>query len=150
EKDGHSVTHRFVDEGISGAAIGNRPDFQRMMAAGLVREFDVLYVMELTRIARSQADLPKSVDRLTHRGVRVIGVQDGYDSTRKGHKLQVGITGIIGEAFREMVSDKTYTALESRAKVGRPTGGRAYGYSSKHEVVEVEALIVKEIFERRA
>jgi len=57
EKDGHTITHHFEDQGISGAAIGNRPGFQQMMAVGLAREFDILYVINLTRLARSQADL---------------------------------------------------------------------------------------------
>ena len=43
--------------------------------------------MDLSRLSRSQADLPKLIDRLVHRGVRVIGVQDGYDSARRGHTL---------------------------------------------------------------
>lgn len=149
-KDGWTITHRFEDQGISGAAIGNRPGFQQMMTAGLAREFDILLVMDLSRLSRSQADLPKMVDRLTARGARVIGVQDGYDSSRKGHKMQLGISGVFGEMFRESVSDKTFAALESRAKAGRPTGGRPFGYTSKLEVVETEAAIVREIFERFA
>jgi DNA invertase Pin-like site-specific DNA recombinase len=28
EKDGHTITDRFEDQGISGAAIGNRPGFR--------------------------------------------------------------------------------------------------------------------------
>jgi site-specific DNA recombinase len=65
------------------------------------------------------------IDRLTAKGIRVVGVQDGYDSARRGHKLQAGLSGIIGEAFREMVKERTYAALESRAKEKRPAGGRA-------------------------
>lgn len=72
--------------------------------------------------------------------MRIVGVQDGYDSARKGHKLQAGLTGIIGEAFREAVAEKTYSALESRALRGAPTGGRAYGYR------EGEADTVRRIF----
>ncbi len=150
DKEGHAITHRFEDQGISGAATGNRPGFQQMIAAGLAREFDVLYVMDLTRLARSQADLAKAIDRLTAKGVRILTVQNGYDSARKGHKLQVGLEGIIGEAFREMISEKTSAALESRAKAGRPTGGRAFGYTSQNELAEAEAPIVTEIFERYA
>ena len=50
-------------------------------------------------------------------------------------------SGIIGEAFRDMVSSKTYSALESRAQRGQPTGGRAFGYR------EGEAAIVLRIFQ---
>jgi site-specific DNA recombinase len=136
ERNQATVIARFEDQGISGAAIGNRPGLQAALGAAV----DVLVVMDLTRLSRSQADLPKLIDRLVHRGVRVVGVQDGYDSARKGHKLQAGLTGIIGEAFREMVAEKTYTALESRAQAGKPTGGRAYGYRNG------EAEVVHRIF----
>jgi DNA invertase Pin-like site-specific DNA recombinase len=136
ERNAATIVARFEDQGISGAAIGNRPGLQAALAAAV----DVLVVMDLTRLSRSQADLPKLIDRLVHRGVRVIGVQDGYDSARKGHKLQAGLTGIIGEAFREAVAEKTYSALESRALRGAPTGGRAYGYR------EGEADTVRRIF----
>ncbi len=139
-KNGATVTATFEDQGISGAAIGNRPGLQ----AALTASVDVLVVMDLTRLSRSQADLPKLIDRLVHRGVRVVGVQDGYDSARKGHKLQAGLTGIIGEAFREMIAEKTYSALESRARRGAATGGVAYGYR------EGEAATVGRIFEMYA
>ena len=98
-------------------------------------------VMDLTQLSRSQADLPKLIDRLVHRGVRVVGVQDGYDSARKGHKLQAGLTGIMGEAFREMISEKTYSALESRAQRGESAGGVSYGYR------DGEAAVIRQIFE---
>ena len=71
----------------------------------------VVVAMDLSRLSRSQADLPKMIDRLTARGIRVVGVQDGYDNQRRGHKLQAGLSGIIGEAFREMVADRTHAAL---------------------------------------
>jgi site-specific DNA recombinase len=104
-------------------------------------------VTDLSRLSRSQGDLSKMIDRLVAKGIRVVGVQDGYDSSRRGHKLQAGLSGIIGEAFREMVKDRTYAALESRAKERKLTGGRAYGYRSG-KVDKGEAYIVREIFGR--
>jgi DNA invertase Pin-like site-specific DNA recombinase len=140
EANDANVVARFEDQGISGGAIGNRPGLAMLLAAPV----DVVVVMDLSRLSRSQADLPKMIDRLVHRGVRIIGVQDGYDSSRKGHKLQAGLSGIIGEAFRDMVSSKTYSALESRAQRGQPTGGRAFGYRNG------EAATVLRIFKEYA
>jgi site-specific DNA recombinase len=48
-----------------------------------------------------------------------------------------------------MVRDRTYAALESRAKDKRATGGRAYGYRDG-KVDRGEAFIVQEIFGRFA
>ena len=126
-KEGLQVVARFEDQGVSGAAIGNRPGFLAMVEAATTADFDALVVMDLTRLSRSQGDLSKVIDRLTSRGIRIIGVQDGYDNARKGHKLQAGLSGIMGEAFREMVSERTYAALESRALQGKPAGGKCYG-----------------------
>ena len=128
ERQGWQVVERFDDQGISGAALGNRQGVLRLQDAAFAGRFDLVLVTDLSRLSRSQGDLSKMIDRLVVKGVRVIGVQDGYDSARRGHKLQAGLPGIIGEAFREMVKDRTYAALESRAKEKRATGGRAYGY----------------------
>jgi site-specific DNA recombinase len=148
-RNDYSVVARFEDQGISGAAIGNRPGLQALLAGA----FDVIAVMDLSRLSRSQGDLPKIIDRLVHRGARIVGVQDGYDGARKGHKLQCGLSGIIGEAFREMCSEKTYSALESRALVGRPAGGRSYGFvpaahnGTEHIRIDpAQAEVVRRIF----
>ncbi|MBL8270749.1 recombinase family protein [Steroidobacter sp.] len=152
-KNGMKIRHKFEDQGISGAALGNRPGALKMMEAALARRFDVLLVTDLSRLSRSNGDLSKMLDRMTAKGIRIIGVQDGYDSERKGHKLQAGLSGIIGESFREMVKERTYSALESRAKAGRATGGRAYGYvpasksnSGSMEIDTTEARAVRDIF----
>ncbi len=143
------IVGKYEDQGISGAAMGNRPGLLKMQEASMARSFDVLLLADLSRLSRSQADLNKLVDRLVAKGIRIIGVQEGYDSIRKGHKMQVGLSGIVGEAFRAMVKEKTYTALETRAKEKRPTGGKSYGYSGR-EIVKEQAAVVRKIFQRFA
>lgn len=137
------------DQGVSGAALGNRPGVLKLQEAASSRRFHVVLVTDLSRLSRSQGDLSKMIDRLVAKGIRVVGVQDGYDSARRGHKLQAGLSGIIGEAFREMVKDRTYAALESRAKGKRATGGRAYGYRDG-KIDKGEAYIIQELFGRFA
>jgi len=146
---GWQVVEHFEDQGISGAALGNRPGVLRLQESAFARRVDAILVTDLSRLSRSQGDLSKMIDRLVMKGIRVVGVQDGYDSARRGHKLQAGLSGIIGEAFREMVKDRTYAALESRARGKRATGGRAYGYRDG-KVDRGEAYIVREIFGRFA
>ncbi len=149
-REGITVVRTFSDEGISGAAIGNRPGFIAMRAAGMAREFELLLVMDLSRLSRSQGDLAQTIDRLIFNGVRVVGVHDGFDTARDGHELVSGLSGIIGQQFRKMVSKKTYAALESRAKQKRPTGGKAYGYDSRGGVLEEQAKNIRVIFTRTA
>jgi DNA invertase Pin-like site-specific DNA recombinase len=158
ERAGLQVAAEFTDAAISGPAIGNRPQLQAMLNGANAAEFAVILVTDLSRLSRSNGDLSKMIDRLVARGVRVVGVQDGYDSTRRGHKMQAGLSGIIGESFREMIADRTYAAIESRAKQGRSSGGKAYGYapsvradgSKWWHTLPYEADTVRWIYEQRA
>ncbi|HET9106792.1 MAG TPA: recombinase family protein [Steroidobacteraceae bacterium] len=156
-RHGFKIVERFDDQGISGAAIGNRPGVQAMLEAARGRRFDVVLVSDLSRLSRSQGDLPRLIERLQLGGVRVVGVQDGYDSSRKGHKLQAGLAGIIGEAFRDMVKERTGSALRMRAEQGYHAGGAVFGYTvvpdgrfRRKQIDPDQAVIVREIFDRYA
>jgi DNA invertase Pin-like site-specific DNA recombinase len=141
---GWAVVLESRDEGISGAALGNRPGVRELEQAALGGALDVVLVTDLTRLSRSQGDLLKFIERLRFRHVAVIGVQDGYHSDHRTARMQAGLSGIMSEEFRAMIADRTRSALQSRAQEGRPTGGRAYGYQPG------EAEIVREIFARIA
>ncbi len=162
EQNQLTITEQFADAGISGAALGNRPGARALMEAAFAQKFDAVLVTDLSRLSRSNGDLSKMIDRLVVRNIRVIGIQDGYDSNRRGHKLQAGLAGIMGEAFRDMIKERTHGALESRAKAHRSAGGKCYGYGSEpvnegnpegqrqYVVIEEQASIVRDIFQRYA
>ena len=132
-------TGQYIDEGVSGSALGNRPGVLQAIRDGEAGRYDILLIMELGRLARSE-DLPKLIQRLRFRGIRVIGLQDGFDSLARTARMQAGMAGIMGAEFIEMISRRVHSALEMRAKEGRPTGGKAFDNPE----------IVREIFARFA
>jgi site-specific DNA recombinase len=144
-RQGWEITERYSDAHISGAAMGNRPGFLRMRADAMSGKFDVLLVADTTRLARSQ-ELAPLIDRFRFQRVRVIGVQDSFDSDAGTSDMQAGLSGIMSVEFRRMIKARTHTALESRARQKRATGGKLYGYDSQGKVVEQEAAAVREIF----
>jgi site-specific DNA recombinase len=149
----HARTHgipiaaEHTDEGISGAALGNRPGVRAALAA--LQTGDVLLVVDTTRLSRSQ-DLAPLLTRLRHRGVRVVGVLDGFDSDSKTARMQAGLSGIISEEFRASIAARTHSALDMRAREGRATGGKCYGFDNAGNVIDAEAAVVLEIFQRVA
>ena len=144
---GWTVSAEFTDEGISGAALGNRPGVQA--ALGALRPGDVLLVVDTTRLSRSQ-DLAPLLTRLRHRGVRVLGVLDGFDSDSGTARMQAGLSGIMSEEFRASIAARTHSALDMRAREARPTGGRCFGFTNSGEIEQGEAETVREIFRRAA
>jgi site-specific DNA recombinase len=136
-RHGWMITAEYSDEGISGAAFGNRPGAQAAIAASITGT--VLVVCDLTRLARSQ-ELAPLMDRVRFRGGRVIGVQDGFDSDSPTARMQAGLSGIMSDEMRASQRARTHSALELRAEAGRPTGGKAYS----------DVAIIREIFARAA
>lgn len=144
---GWAIARDFVDEAISGAAVGNRPGFLAMIAA--IGAGDVLVLSQLDRLSRSQ-DLAPLVERLRFRRVRVIGVVDGFDSEAPTARMQAGLSGLMSDELRANIRARVHMALETRAKSARPTGGRAYGYDNAGVPCEPEEAIAVEIFRRFA
>lgn len=144
QRHGLTITETFTDEGISGASFGNRPGAQALEQYALQGHCQVILVTDLTRLSRSSGDLSKFIDRMRFRKVRIVGVQDGYESNSRTARMQAGLSGIMSEEFRAMIADRTRSALSLRAEAGQSTGGRAYGYR------DGETEIVREVFSRFA
>jgi DNA invertase Pin-like site-specific DNA recombinase len=132
---GWPVASEHTDEGISGAALGNRPGLRGLL--DILKPGEALIVTDLSRLSRSQ-DLAPLITRLRHRGIRVIGAQDGYDSESRTARMQAGLSGIMSEEFRAMIADRTHSSMELRARGGERMAGKPY------ENVEV----VREIFQK--
>jgi site-specific DNA recombinase len=147
-RQGWQIVERYEDQGISGAAFGNRPGFQRMRADAMAGKFDVLLLTDCTRLARS-GELQPLIERLRYQGVRVLGVQDQFDSSTGFSDMQASMSGAMSIEFRRMIKHRTHAALMSRARAGRSAGGKAYGYR-EGKIDKGEAFIVREIFGRFA
>src|SRR5690606_3887343 len=137
----------YTDAAVSGAR-NDRPGYLRLLADA--PRFDVILVDDLTRLSRDSVEATKATRRLTFAGVRVIGVSDGLDTGRKGHKAEVGLRGLMGELYLDDLREKTHRGLMCRALDGASAGGLPYGYrvsaTGQREIREDQAEIVRPIY----
>ncbi len=137
----------FTDAAMSGTR-RDRPAYRRLLSAAA--DFDVILVDDLSRLSRDSIESAQAVKRLTFAGVRVIGVSDGVDTGRKGHKADVGLRGLMSELYIDDLRDKTHRGLTGRALAGASAGGLSYGYRvagvGLRAVDEVQAAIVRRIY----
>lgn len=150
-----SPTH-YADEAISGAK-HSRPGLDRLLADAERRLFDLLLVDDLSRLGRDMAETPRLVKLLKFWGIRLVGVSDGLDTERQGYKIEVGLRGLMAEAYLDDLADKTHRGLTGLALQGYSAGGLPYGYTSTHDghghrrqINPDQAEIVREIFTRYA
>ena len=158
--------HVYVDAGISGAEFANRPGFLRLMNALKPRPpFHVLVMSEESRLGREAIETAYALKQLVQAGVRVFFYLEDRERTLDSptDKIMLSLTAFADELEREKARQRTYDAMQRKAKAGHVTGGACFGYDNvnflgpdgKRSHVErrinpAEAAIVQRIFQLRA
>jgi len=157
-----SDDHIYTDDGISGAEFAGRPGFVRLMNA-LKPEpaFDVLIMSEESRLGREAIETAYALKQLITSGVRVFFYLEDRERTFDSptDKLLLSVTAFADELEREKARQRTYDAMQRKARAGHVTGGRVFGYSNatvaaadgsrshvERRTDEAEAAIVRRIF----
>jgi DNA invertase Pin-like site-specific DNA recombinase len=114
------VTRTFSDT-MSGAR-DDRPGLTELMA--YVRECDTVVVWKLDRLGRNTLHILETVKALTERGVTLVSVTDGIDSTTAAGRMMIGVLGSLAEYERELAKERTAlkraASRASGTKFGRP------------------------------
>lgn len=155
EREGLEIVVRFSDAAIS-AGTANRPGYQQMLAAARRHHFDVIVTEDISRLWRNRAEFGPRSAELEDLGVHLVTAV-GDDTRRDGWGLTIQLKQMIAEAARRETGYRTARGLEGKARAGKPTGGRAYGYTAAKdsgtgqlEINEAQADIVRRIFEQFA
>jgi len=119
--------HHFEDRAISGASKA-RPGYQDMLAVAERGGFDTLLVDDLSRLSRDDIETKTIIRRFKFKGLRIIGVSDGYDSDAKGEKIQSSMRGLMNEMYIDDLREKVRRGMTGQAIKGHNVGGRCYGY----------------------
>ena len=118
-----NVIKTFSDT-MSGAR-DDRPGLAELMA--YVREGDTVVVWKLDRLGRNTLHILETVKALTDRGVTLVSVTDGIDSSTAAGRMMIGVLGSLAEYERELTKERTaLKRATSRAKTtrfGRPPQG---------------------------
>lgn len=88
-----------------------------------LRPGDVLVTTKLDRLARSVSHLVELAADLTARGVDLVILDQGIDTTTPSGRLMFHMLGAIAEFERDLIRDRTRAGLAAAAARGRK-GGR--------------------------
>ena len=144
--------HIYVDIGISGRKVKNRPAFNRMLVDAKNRPlpFEAILVWKFSRFSRSRNDSILYKNALKHMGIQVISITE---------PLQDDPTSVLMEALLEAM-DEYYSlnlgmevrrGMEEKFSRGGVVSIPPIGYEMGEEhyiIKEDEACIVREIYTR--
>lgn len=158
KREGWPLVATHTDNALSGSTqVASRPGGKALLADMLAGRFDVLLLEGLDRLARDQVEQESVVRRMEHRGIRIIGLADGYDSQHQGRKVMRGVRGLINELYLDDLRHKTQRGMHGQVDRGYIAGGKSYGYDitkdetgSRYVINEAEAHWVRWIFQQVA
>lgn len=165
DREGLRVVRVFHDKAISGSTRA-RPGYLEMRQSASSDAFDVLLVDDLSRLSRDDLEMKGLLRAFAWDGLRVVGISDGYDSNRKGHKIHAGFKGLMNEMFLDDLRERTHRGMTGQAMKGYNCGGRTYGYRNvpiedetrtdaygrpcvvavRYEIDEAQAATVRDIY----
>jgi len=134
ERKGWTVAeeHVYVDDGISGAEFHEkRPRYLALMnALGQRAPFQVLIIMDQSRLGRSTREIPYTLGRIMDAGVRIFCYLS--DSELQGFtqtdQFMLAAMAYVDGMHREQSRQRTRDAMRRKAERGHVAGGQVYGY----------------------
>ncbi|WP_440614946.1 recombinase family protein [Bacillus subtilis] len=160
ERQGYVVHKEYMDRGLSGKSINGRPALQQLLNDAKQKEFDIVLVWKMNRLARNILDLLKIVNLLEQKDIAFRSYSESYETATPSGKLQFHMMAAIAEFERGNIAENVKMGMLARAKEGSWNGGQVLGYdsvavtsdnkkrkSTKLVINEKEAQTVRRIFE---
>ena len=117
----YKIEKWFIEK-ISGKN-ANRPKLQEML--DFVREGDVVYVHDLSRMARSTLDLLKISKLLQGKGVNLVSNKESVDTTTPAGKLMFTMVGAIAEFELDVILERQREGIALAKEKGKYKGRKA-------------------------
>jgi site-specific DNA recombinase len=134
------------DISISGYSGKTRPAWNRVLNLIQAGEVDLVVAWHMDRMTRSMVDLEKMIVLADEHGVGISTVHGDIDLTSDVGRMVARILAAVARAEVERKGARQKRANEQRARQGefKSSGFRAFGYTMQGEIVEKEAVLIRE------
>jgi len=145
----------YVDDGITGTSIEARPEFTRLLREAEEGQFDVVVIVDIDRLTRSDDPRQRALIEyiLRQNGIKVAVTNTGelLDFDNPNHELVHTIKTWIAKEDRKRILQRMAEGRKTKALQGKFLNSRpSFGYrkddSSQLIIDESEAKAVREIF----
>lgn len=110
---------KFFEEKVSGKN-ANRPKLLEML--DYVREGDIVFIKDFSRLARSTQDLLRIIDKLKNKNVKLVSIKEKLDTSTPSGKLMVTMLGAIYEFERDNLLERQKDGIAQAKKEGKYKG----------------------------
>lgn len=140
----------YEDRAMTGTN-DNRPGFQQMLRDSSTHSFEFVIVYTLDRFSRDRYDSAVHKHTLKENGVRVLSAMEHITDDPTGVLMESILEG-FAEYYSKELAQKIRRGVRSNAEKGIAMGILPLGYKrgedGRYAIVEEEALVVREVFQR--
>ncbi|MGZ4133834.1 MAG: recombinase family protein [Tumebacillaceae bacterium] len=153
ERNGYAWDESLVhkDEGISGTLFTERPAIQEILERARQKEISMAVFKSISRLARDLKDSLEIRETLLAHGVRIVSVEEGYDSSKAGkNDLAFELWSLFAAQYSRTLSAGVSAALAAKVRRGEHIGKTPYGYQKvdgQLVIDEAEAVHIRQIFD---
>ena len=150
-----SLFNLYIDEGISGKNIKDRPAANRLIEDVRAGHVKNVLVYKIDRLTRSTSDLVFLVDLFNQYNCAFNSLMESIDTQTPSGRMFIKIIGIFAEFERENIIERVKMGRDRKVKEGYSlcSSHASYGYDREpgkkiQTINEEETEIVREIFDR--
>lgn len=149
----------YADKGITGTMAKKRPEFLKMIRKCRQKKIDLILVKSISRFSRNTVDCLEYIRELKALGIGVIFEKENINTLTETSEAMITIMGYFAQAESESISKNVTWGVRHAFSEGKVTFTHdIYGYKKEYNpetkrqdkisIVEDEATVIREIFER--
>ncbi|WP_318036008.1 recombinase family protein [Halobacillus shinanisalinarum] len=139
------------DDGLSGTLFLERRAMQLILSKARNREIKMVIFKSIHRLARDLKDALEIKEVLIGHGVRVVTIEEDYDSYYEGkNDMKFEMYSMFAAQYPKTLSVSISASLAAKVRRGHHIGKVPYGYDRvdhKLKVNEKQASVIKQIFD---
>ncbi|MFV0274896.1 MAG: recombinase family protein [Bacilli bacterium] len=142
----------YIDDGISGKNIKDRPEMNRLIKDIENKKINNILIYKLDRLTRNVKNLIELVELFDSQNCGLCSLTEKIDTTNAVGRMFLKIVGVFAEFERENLAERVSFGYEEKTRQGNYTNTNGiYGYDyiiGKGNLIvnESEAEIVKQIY----
>jgi site-specific DNA recombinase len=146
------IDEPYIDDGVSGETIHERPQMMRLLEDAERSLFDAIFVIDLDRLTRARKSLDWEIikDVCRRHRILVITPAQTYDFANEDHEFISDIFSRISAYEKKKILRRMVRGKWEKTKQGNFVGGRRpYGYriiEKRFEVHPEEADVIRQMF----
>ena len=129
----------YTDEGVSGAK-KSRPALDQMMRDALVKKFDVVATLELSRLGRNVKNMCEIADLLKQKNINLFVKNQNIDTSTIVGELFFNIINSISQYERDLTRERIVSGLENAKRKGVKLGRKSnLNFQTKKMILEMKS-----------